>query len=397
VARTYPHFLHVNGRQVGYAHFNRDGAWAVLFKSGEGKRLERMTRAEVRGKNPGPDFHAEAAGLIAAAYSPSGRPPSAGPPQGWDALLDEVEADNPGVRPETIRSFRAAAKAFLSVQPEIASPLAVTEEQVDRFARKWLAAPKANGKRRSPVSLSYHMRALSAFSNHLTRAGLLPKGKNLFKGYQVPKGERTKKPTPKEEQVAAFFRWVADRYPDWHTLRTLLEVKAVSACRTADLCRLKTADLTPTAVTFTAAASKTKTSRTLPLSPELAAALRASAGAEWVWQGFFDDLRRFRKQTNGLPPAFSPDTVEYVLINLFREFSDAHPGQPRLTPHAFRRRGITLTVKAMGGNIEKAAAAIGVHPQTAARHYLDEKEAFETEQTMRAVADLLKPRFDRAG
>jgi hypothetical protein len=200
--------------------------------------------------------------------------------------------------------------------------------------------------------------------------------------------ERTNKPTPKEERAAAFIRRVTARYTDWRPPRTLPGVKAVSACRAADL--------TPTSVTSTAAASNTETSRTPPPPAELATALTASAGVEWVWQGFFLAGRRFREQTNGLPPAFSPDTVEYALVDLLREFADAHPGQPRPTPRAFRRRAISLTVKAMGA-ASRRRPPLGGHPQKAARHYLDEEGAFGTEQTMRAVADLLKPKFGVAG
>ena len=47
----------------------------------------------------------------------------------------------------------------------------------------------------------------------------------------------------------------------------------------------------------------------------------------------------------------------------------------------------------MGGNIEQADTAIGVHPQTAARHYLDDKEAYQTEETMCRLAEVLAPKF----
>jgi hypothetical protein len=83
--------------------------------------------------------------------------------------------------------------------------------------------------------------------------------------------------------------------------------------------------------------------------------------------------------------------VYVVVNNIFREFNEANPDQPRFTPHALRRRAITATVKATG-SVDAAATAIGVHPQTARSHYLDAQQAFDTADIMRKVAESRRPK-----
>lgn len=403
MARHHPHFATISTGttplQIGYAALRRGGGWAVVYIGPSGRRIERMTRSEVRGTRPGPDFHTEAVGIIAASYRPENEADTfsvtASPT--WTDSVTEVAARFPNIRAETMRSYRAAIHALTTTVPDCDSPCRLSEYRVEQFAQRWLAAKKRNGKPRSPTTLSYYMRALSSLTNHLIKLSVMSKGGNLFRGYTVPAGERSqKKSCPTEDQIAQFFGYVETRYPTWHTLRTLLAVKAVSACRTADLCQLRTSSLTATGIVFTASSSKTKTARALPLASELADQLRAGAGPVWIWQGFFDDVKKYRRQSNGTPETYSVKTVEFVLINIFREYSDAHPDQPRLTPHAFRRRGITQAVRALGGRIDAAAAAIGVHPQTARRHYLDDAEAYQTEETMRKLAEVLTPKFAKS-
>ena len=218
--------------------------------------------------------------------------------------------------------------------------------------------------------------------------------KNPFEGagVKIPKAEKRKKPVPAEATVTAFFDWVRTRYPQWVALHALLRLKAVSASRTADLCQLKTDQLRAGRLAFTADIVKTKEERSLPLPPDLFETLRGVAGPVWLWEGdFYAGIRLYRPSKNVLPKSFNWKTVYFVVNNVFREFSEAHPDHPPLTPHAFRRRAITLTVQATG-SVDAAAAAIGVHAQTARAHYLDATRAFDTDATLlRAMAALDAP------
>lgn len=394
MAKKYPHVADISGQLVGYSAIERPdrGKWELRFLGPDGKRVRSLTSHDVRGKTPPTDFHTDAVRLIRNTY----RPPKLFPSldcKGWDELLSEVEKSSPHTRPETLRSFRAGIKAVREIMPDVASPVDMTEERIRRFCKLWLAAPsKQNtGKPRSPVTLSYYVRALSAFSNHLIDLGYT--SRNPWHGVRVPKAEKHRKPVPSEDETTEFFAWVRSRYPEWRSLHALLELKAVSACRTADVCQLRADQLGDGRLTFGAGQSKTKVARSLPLPAALFATLKAVAGPGHLWEGeFWEGIKRFRKQSNGLPPSFTWRTVYAVVNNLFREFNDSRPDRPRFTPHGLRRRAITVTVAATG-SVDAAAVAIGVHAQTARAHYLDAERAFQTDEVMAKVAEALRPKL----
>ncbi|MCE9560575.1 MAG: hypothetical protein K8U57_00840 [Planctomycetes bacterium] len=395
MAKRFSHLADIGGddEKVPYSPNPRPdrGKWCVVFIGPDGKRKRLLTTHDYspKIKSPPAEFHADAAKLIRDLF----RPPSMFPSKerrSWDELLDEVEKTSPHTRAETLRGFRSGVRAFREVLPEVASPLEVTEDRIRRFSKLWLATPKANGDKRSPVSLSYYLRSMSAFTNHLISLGYL--SKNLWRGVKAPKAEHTRKPVPTEEETTAFFSWVHSRYPQWKSLHALLELKAISASRTADVCQIKTEQLRGGHLTFAAATTKTKVARSLPLPDELSRTLTAVAGKEHLWEKLFSEIPKYRKSSNGYPDSFSWKTVYFVVNNLFREFNEAHPDKPHFNAHGLRRRAITATVAATG-SVDAAASAIGVHPQTARAHYLDAQKAFQTDEVMKKVAEALRPKI----
>ncbi|OWK46588.1 hypothetical protein FRUB_00287 [Fimbriiglobus ruber] len=133
-----------------------------------------------------------------------------------------MEKTSPHARPETLRSFRSGVKAFRETMPEVESPVDISEDRARHSAKLWLAAPSKKGKGggvRSPVSLSYNLRALSAFTNHLIDLGHM--AKNPWHGIKAPKAEKTKKPVPTEDETTTLFTWVHSRYPEWKSLHAL--------------------------------------------------------------------------------------------------------------------------------------------------------------------------------
>lgn len=390
MAQRFNHAADIGGQTVPYSAVPRAerNRWMVLFDDQDGNRKRILTAHEIRGKHPPDQFHLDATKIIKDIYRPATLFPDT-TRKSWDELLTEVQEKYPHTRAETLRSFRAGVKAFKEILPAVLSPADVSDDLATRFRVLWLAAPGKNGKKRSPVTLSYYLRALSAFSNHLKELGYITR--NVFKGLPVPKAEKTRKAVPTDDQFNHFWDWLHARYPAWTSLHALIETKAISASRTADVCQLKTAQLKNNALTFGADTVKTKVARSLPLPADLFQTLTQTAGAVYIWEGFFKDIPKYRKQSNGLPPAFEWQTVRNVINNIFREYNDSHPDQPRLAPHGIRRRGVTATVKATG-SVDAAASALGLHPQTARAHYLDAQQAFETEETMRKVADALRPK-----
>ena len=84
------------------------GKWVLVFNDDRGERQRVLTAHDIRAKTPPQDFHADAVKAIRESYRPAALFPSLSR-KGWDDLLDEVERTGPTIRPETRRSFRAAA------------------------------------------------------------------------------------------------------------------------------------------------------------------------------------------------------------------------------------------------------------------------------------------------
>jgi integrase len=153
---------------------------------------------------------------------------------------------------------------------------------------------------------------------------------------------------------------------------------------------LKTAQITNRQFVFEAKQTKTKAERAVPLPKELFATLRRIGGKEWLWDGWNEDLRKFRLGRNPIPEAFKAETVQCVLENIFREYSDSHPSAPRLSPHDFRRRAITSMVE-ITGSVDATAELLGVTVQTIRNNYLDPKQAFQTKDAFAKLASALLP------
>ena len=388
--RAYSHQARIDETlSVGYSAKARTdrGKWAVSFKSPDGTVYRLTTAHDIRGKNPPTAFHADARDLIRKAYRPQTLLPN-DHRKGWAELIDEVER-TARIRPETLRGYRSAVKALAEVLPECPGPSDLSPDRVQRFGRLWLAAPSKKGRgggKRSPITLSYYLRSLSGLCVHLIPDYL---SSNPFTGVKAPKGEKRRKAVPTEATVQTFFTWVKARYPEWTALHALLRLKAVSASRTADLCQLKTDQLKNGRLTFTADIVKTAEERSLPLPADLYATLKVVAGPVWLWEGqFFEGQKQFRPSKNKPVKAFTWKGVKWTVENLFREFAERHPDVPPLTPHALRRRAITLTVQATG-SVDAAASAIGVNAQTARAHYLDTTRAFDTDATLLKTMEAL--------
>jgi integrase len=394
MAQRYPYVADLTPEiKVPYGAVPRPdrGKWELRFNDRSGSRKRILTTQDVRGKTPPHEFHDEAKKHIKQIFCPPILFPEL-TAKTWNDLLEEVKK-LPQIREMTINSFERSIRAFKEVMPEIESPADVSDERVRRFGKLWLAGDnkKYPGVARSPVTLSYYVRALSAFYNHLFDLGYV--SRNPWKGFKVPKTEKKRKPVPTEAATSDFFTWLTNRYPDWKSLHALIELKAISACRTADVCQLKTTQLRDGCLTFTADITKTKEDRSLPLPDDLFTTLKELAGKEYLWENLYQECRTKRKGRgrSHMREAFSWKSIYSILNNIFREYNDEHPDQPRFTPHALRRRAITLTVKATG-SVDAAATAIGVHAVTAKTHYLDAQRAFETHETMKKVANVLRPK-----
>jgi integrase len=378
---------------VSYSAKKRGEYLAVVFAGPEGKRVEKVTNC----KRKDPAFHNEAAKHIVRAYRSTTPDLSR---IGWEAAMTEV-GNSTTVRPKTLLAFQKAIKQLRStLDTPTTSPADITPELATRFGRLFMSSTYTRGKqsdavarKRSPVTLDFYLRSLSALWGQFAELGYVKV--NPWGTVRRPKLDKKKKTVPTEDNTAHFLAWVKERYPLWERLDLLLRVKLLSGCRTADVVQLRTNQLRAHqggagSLDFAADQVKNKEGRSVPLPEDLFNRLKAAAGKMHLWEDWSADCIRFRPSANNhkLAGAFDPQTVYVVLNNLFREYSDKHPDRPRLTPHGFRRRAITVMATATG-SVDLTAQALGISAQTARAYYLDAARAFNTADAFRVASGLL--------
>ncbi len=382
-------------QSIGYSTTERDGFLGVRFIGPDGKRLEKMTACKKKDAN----FHIEAAKIIVKAFV---KQPELFPQHvNFEDALTEVIKTSADLRPATILQFRKSIKMLrtvlnaddkLAVKP--IGPSDITPELASRFGRLFLSTKYTRGsskieRKRSPVTLSFYLRGLSSLWGQFQELGYVQS--NPWANVRRPQLEKKDKYVPTEEEIEAFFAWIGAKYPTWERLDSLLKLKLLSGCRTADICQLKSDQLRNGQLVFDPSQTKTKTGRTVPLPEDLFNTLQRLAGPEWMWDGWNDDVRKFRPSKNKVPDQFQASTVYCVLANIFREYSDNHPSQPRLAPHAFRRRAITVMVTETQ-SVDLTAQALGVNPLTARTYYLDAQRAFNTADAFKIATEKLLPK-----
>lgn len=386
-----------NALSVGYSAPKRDGYWRVRFLTPDGKRVEKRTGCKVVSKRPDANYHVEVARVIARAYAPAYPDPKR---TTWDAALDKVEQTAPDLRPDTLIAYRKAVRVLRGTLDGdgivTTAPVEITATLATRFSRVWLAGTFKRGKasdakeyRRKPTTLAFYLRQLSALWGQFADLGYVRE--HPWKSVRKPQTDKVRKAVPTEDEIATFFAWVHTRYPRWERLHALLELKALTGCRSLDLCQLRSDQLRDGRVVWTADQTKQREGRAVLLPDDLFATIRRLAGPVYLWEGVLTDLREFRPSKNRMPVRFDPKTVFWVMNNIFREFAEAHPDKRHLTPHALRRRAITLTVTATQ-SVDATAQAIGLNPATARRYYLDSQRAFNTDDVFRKMSGSLLPR-----
>lgn len=86
----------------------------------------------------------------------------------------------------------------------------------------------------------------------------------------------------------------------------------------------------------------------------------------------------------GRAKVFKPSVMYHAVASIFREYNAANPTN-RVKTHDLRKRAITLAVK-LTGSVEAAALAIPITADTARRHYLDDKRAFNAAEIQKKMA-----------
>ncbi|VTR94098.1 integrase : : Phage_integrase [Gemmata massiliana] len=398
MARRFEHYTQVGDGakavSVGYSTKDRNGYWAIVFVDPIGKRLEKMTKCKVAGKKPDANFFVEAARIIVTAFSTAYPDPKR---VTWEEAINKLAPD---LREDTLiaytKSIRILRETLEAERIKPTSPVEITPELASLFARVWLAgtfkrskASDAKEYKRKPTTLNFYLRQLSAVWNQFIEIGYAKE--NPWKVVRKAETDKVRKAVPTEEVTAHFFAWIKERYPEWRALHAFVELKALAGCRLKDICVLNSNQVKANRVTWTPEQVKQRDGRSVLLPDELFQSLVSAAGAVYLWQGILDGLGTFRRSKRRKNDGLPSDTVYDVVSNIFREYSDTHPEQPRLNTHALRRRAITLVVAATQ-NIDQTSQVIGITPACARDYYLDAQRAFQTDDIYRKVAGVLLPK-----
>jgi integrase len=307
----------------------------------------------------------------------------------WDDVVQELQKTT-DIRPGTLQDYLKTVRVFRDTIKGTRGPADVTVEHAKRFKRLFGStgftrskAKDATVYKRSSTTTATYLRKLSALWNkHFDELGYVKS--NPWSGISPPLVDKVRKHVPTTDEYDKFLDWLQKRYPDWTLVRLWVITKALAGCRTMDLCSLKTSDLRDGRLFFPASVKKERRDRVIKLSPNLFASLQTIAGPTWLWERYAEDAKKFRPGTKN-KDEFDPKTLFWAVSNIFREFNDERPGQPRLTPHSLKRRAITLATR-MAGSVDAAANAIGTTSQTAQQYYLDAKQAYDADLLFEQLA-----------
>lgn len=407
-----------DGRVVGYSPKPRQGLFRVVFghPTEVGKYVEEATGVEVprgwnRDKSPPHDFHAAARQAIERRYSPArdAADPASPARLSWEqaegVALDGI------TKAGSVRTYRSALKAVRTGLAGTAGPADVTPELAKRFAREYAAAgfarsprPGAAVRPRSARTLNTLLRNLSVVWERLRLARAV-----AANPWKADRGSPDAVPRPKvpvklprvpsEAAVAALLGWLDRRFPGpdgrgWPLLRAYIEVKMLAGCRLTDLASARANQLDPRAGTLRIAAEDDKThrERLVHLPPSLVARLASlvPAGAVYLWERYAADTAVYRPGRRR-SAVFTPALMKHAVESAFKEYNKQANPDMRVRTHDLRKRAITMAAVALDGNLEAVARAFPVTQDTARRHYLDAKTAFDAKAIQERLAAVLLP------
>jgi integrase len=195
-----------------------------------------------------------------------------------------------------------------------------------------------------------------------------------------------------DEQFAEFLAWIDARFPGWTLPRLLLTTKALTGCRLADICGVRSDQLQGGKLAFRADQTKGRKERKVPLPADLFEQLCSIKGPVFLWEnypvGLREALTKRNFPTHQLCTEFSPRRLYHWIETLFSDYTDEHPDKPRITSHMLRKRAFTAAWEA-GIDARKAAIAIGCNPDTMMKHYVRLDEQAVTDEVMSQLAGRL--------
>ena len=376
-----------SGERVRYSLYKRPGfdAYFVRFKNASKKWVERST-----GVTKKPDGTGEAHRIILEEY---GQIAPTSETVNWEAaktrLREAMKAD--GKRPKTIQGYEETLDKLIAMFPLAKGPADVSDRMAGDFKVKYAAGrftrkrvvkegEKAPDYARRAKSLDSRLRSLKAVFGWLASLRLV--NANPFEKVAPPELDRHEVKYVRKEDTAAFFRWLAERFPGWAMPKLFFSVKALTACRLEDICQLRSEQLRDGRLVFTADTTKNRSERYAILPAELYAALDAYKGDVYLWERYPPELIAANKArgwpTHRQNPEFSPKRLYLWVVQLMQGYQNQTGAE--LSSHDFRRAAFTRAAE-NDVHPKRAAAAFDVTAETMMKYYT----ATEKKQTADAV------------
>lgn len=397
----YP-FTLPDQRIVGYGFVNQKGILAVQFRHPtEPKYVQVSTGIEVPAKwYPGANVPEEALRKAAQAVLKWYQPTIPPDPKTatWETAMEKL-AEHSGLRERAWEVYTSILSVFRSIIPESKCPSDVTVETAKKFRKLYATTPFTRSKKEDGPK---YKRSAKTVENSIRRlSGLWEKLKpeyvstNPWEHIDRPTVPEKKPTVPTEDDVDQFFKWLDAKYPEWSLPRLFVEVKALSGCRLNDLCQIRSEQLDPVLhlLRINPDQDKTHKERIIPLPEDLTRKLNEIKGEVYLWERYLEDSKKYRPGTiTKKRETFEPCLMYHAMQSIFREYAQSGG---KLRSHGLRKRAITLMAMATQ-NVDQTAAAIGVSAQTARKHYLDAKRAFDGQELLKKMADVLRPK-DKTG
>ena len=373
--RAYPHSHVCHGQVVGFSVklFGNQPTYFACFRSPDGRRLKRDTNQTRVGQA------VEASRLLiekefAPAVATSDR-------VSWDDAVERLQA-----RMVTSGNRASTADYYLKILRPVRSMYAATHGPADispGMAAAWRDRMMTTIGRRKKLPSAHYVAGLLVGLGALWQKWFLDElgivAGNPWQDVSPPKADKLPVKYATDEQIEAFYAWIASRFGDWPFAKLFLATKAYTGCRLMDLCSLKSGQLHAGRLVFPADLTKGRKERSVPMPEELFASLDAVKGATWLWEGYLPGLKAALQAkgwpTHQLNPEFAPQRLYYWIETLFADYRTAFPERPVLTTHMFRKRAFTLAWNA-GVDPRRASIAYGCNVDTLMKHYvgLDEQQ-----------------------
>ena len=340
-----PPFKLSDGRETPVTLKKRGNVFRVQFKTPEGKWTEVTT-----GRTDSATAWSEAGKIVLAAYSPTAK--SDPRKATWEQVVKELptfEFKSGTARPRSLEAYTSRLNVFREQLKADGKPTYgpndVTVDVAKRFKHLYQTGTFSKSKKegakqykRSTSTVRTTLRLLSCLWNHLITAGLA--NANPWEQVSRPQPPKLVPTAPTEPDIDHFFEWI-DR-KGWELLSVFFRIKALSACRTEDLCQARSDQFDPKAGTLNidAAHDKTNQEGKIPLPEDLAKRLNTIKGKTYLWERYAVESQKYRPGRRNAKE-FKQSLMYWFIDDVCPQYRREFPDRPHFTPHDLRRRAIT--------------------------------------------------------